>query len=146
MAILIPILFLIIPSAFAIGNEDIIALPSEQKACSKNYESVSCPITCFRADPVCGVNGITYRCGCAKAHCAGVEVAKTGFCLVGNNGESDLLSGQAFLLVHFVWGRPEEISLEWELSQQRDKHDFENMKFDREFSLADTAISPPAGG
>ncbi|GLJ13327.1 hypothetical protein SUGI_0210290 [Cryptomeria japonica] len=102
-AILIVSLFLVIPSVLASEKENIIALPSEQKACSKNYESVSCPVSCFRADPVCGVNGITYWCGCAEALCAGVEVAKVGFCPVGSNGGSGLLTGQALLLVHIVW-------------------------------------------
>ncbi|KAH9300497.1 hypothetical protein KI387_012080, partial [Taxus chinensis] len=96
---------LIFAPVLAIENADaIIALPSSQNAkkpaaCSEKYkDSVSCPVSCFRADPVCGVNGITYWCGCAEAHCAGVEVAKIGFCEVGNGG-SGLLSGQAFLLV-----------------------------------------------
>ncbi|KAL0011341.1 hypothetical protein SO802_006449 [Lithocarpus litseifolius] len=58
----------------------------------------SCPVNCFRTDPVCGVNGVTYWCGCADALCAGVKVAKLGFCEVGNGGP-----GQALLLVHIVW-------------------------------------------
>eukprot|EP00252_Welwitschia_mirabilis_P017250 TRINITY_DN38239_c0_g1_i2.p1 TRINITY_DN38239_c0_g1~~TRINITY_DN38239_c0_g1_i2.p1 ORF type:complete len:137 (+),score=3.83 TRINITY_DN38239_c0_g1_i2:156-566(+) len=62
----------------------------------------SCPVNCFRPDPVCGVNGVTYWCGCADAHCAGVRVAKTGFCEIGNGGNGPL-SGQALLLVHIVW-------------------------------------------
>ncbi|KAJ6972665.1 hypothetical protein NC653_033079 [Populus alba x Populus x berolinensis] len=28
------------------------------------------PINCFRADPVCGANGVTYGCGCPEAACA----------------------------------------------------------------------------
>ncbi|KAF3971449.1 hypothetical protein CMV_004952 [Castanea mollissima] len=58
----------------------------------------SCPVNCFRTDPVCGVDGVTYWCGCADALCAGVKVAKLGFCEVGNGGP-----GQALLLVHIVW-------------------------------------------
>jgi len=88
-------------------NEIVIALPSEGNArrlsvCNENNKSVSCPVSCFRPDPVCGVDGITYWCGCADAQCAGVEVAEIGFCEVGNGG-SGLLSGQALLLVHIVW-------------------------------------------
>ena len=62
----------------------------------------SCPLKCFRPDPVCGVDGITYWCGCADARCSGVKVAKLGFCEVGNGGSAPL-SAQALLLVHIVW-------------------------------------------
>ncbi|RDX58465.1 hypothetical protein CR513_62219, partial [Mucuna pruriens] len=61
-----------------------------------------CPVQCFRADPVCGVDGVTYWCGCSEAACAGAQVAKLGFCEVGSGG-SVPLSGQALLLVHIVW-------------------------------------------
>ncbi|KAL5717541.1 hypothetical protein ACHQM5_010527 [Ranunculus cassubicifolius] len=60
---------------------------------------LSCPVNCFRTDPVCGVDGVTYWCGCADAHCSGTPVAKLGFCDVGN----EPVSGQALLLVHIVW-------------------------------------------
>ncbi|RAL40139.1 hypothetical protein DM860_008279 [Cuscuta australis] len=63
---------------------------------------VACPINCFRPDPVCGVNGVTYWCSCADAHCDGVEVAMFGFCNVVN-GKSGPISSQAFLLVHIIW-------------------------------------------
>lgn len=65
-------------------------------------ETGSCPVKCFRPDPVCGADGVTYWCGCSDAHCAGTKVVKSGFCEVGNGG-SGPLSGQAFLLVHLVW-------------------------------------------
>nr|GEY51389.1 hypothetical protein CTI12_AA179160 [Tanacetum cinerariifolium] len=58
----------------------------------------SCPVKCFRASPVCGVDNVTYWCGCSEAICAGVDVAKAGFCETGNGG-----SGAALLLVHIVW-------------------------------------------
>ncbi|KAL9659798.1 hypothetical protein QQ045_024607 [Rhodiola kirilowii] len=61
--------------------------------------SSSCQIRCFRADPVCGANGVTYWCGCPEAACEGVRVVKRGYCEVGNGGSS----GQALLLVHIVW-------------------------------------------
>ncbi|KMT16442.1 hypothetical protein BVRB_3g050650 [Beta vulgaris subsp. vulgaris] len=82
-----------LPSDFA-GNHDICS-PEE-------FTGKSCPVKCFRPDPVCGENGVTYWCGCADAHCAGTRVAKLGFCQVGNGG-SGPLSGQALLLVHMVW-------------------------------------------
>ncbi|GKD04236.1 hypothetical protein Tco_1179210 [Tanacetum coccineum] len=53
----------------------------------------SCPVKCFRASPVCGVDNVTYWCGCSEAICAGVDVAKAGFCETGNGG-----SGAALLL------------------------------------------------
>jgi len=59
----------------------------------------SCPVKCFRPDPVCGVDGVTYWCGCDDARCAGTKVTKKGFCEVGNNGAA----AQALLLVHIVW-------------------------------------------
>ncbi|KAF3330671.1 hypothetical protein FCM35_KLT04025 [Carex littledalei] len=62
----------------------------------------SCPVNCFRPDPVCGTNGVTYWCGCPEAACAGVQVAKKGFCEVTGGG-SGPVSGQALLLVHIVW-------------------------------------------
>ncbi|KAJ7957901.1 serine protease inhibitor, Kazal-type family protein [Quillaja saponaria] len=62
----------------------------------------SCPVNCFLTDPVCGVNKVTYWCGCADALCAGIRVAKLGFCEVGN-GVSVPLSAQALLLLHIVW-------------------------------------------
>ncbi|CAL0327532.1 unnamed protein product [Lupinus luteus] len=61
-----------------------------------------CPVKCFRADPVCGVDGVTYWCGCAEAVCSDAKVASMGFCEVGN-GRSVTFSGQALLLVHIVW-------------------------------------------
>ncbi|XP_030934040.1 uncharacterized protein LOC115959682 [Quercus lobata] len=94
-------------------DSPIIRLPSEQAAAAADDDDLcttngpgpgpaSCPVKCFRADPVCGVDGVTYWCGCADALCAGVKVAKLGFCEVGNGGPGPL-SGQALLLVHIVW-------------------------------------------
>ncbi|OIW15317.1 hypothetical protein TanjilG_10757 [Lupinus angustifolius] len=61
-----------------------------------------CPVKCFRADPVCGVDGVTYWCGCAEAACSDAKVASMGICEVGNGG-SVPFSAQALLLVHIVW-------------------------------------------
>ncbi|KAK4277669.1 hypothetical protein QN277_015630 [Acacia crassicarpa] len=84
----------------------LIQLPSEssneaQNLCSGTVPA-SCPVKCFRTDPVCGVDGVTYWCGCAEAACAGAKVARSGFCEVGS-GSSASLPGQALLLVHIVW-------------------------------------------
>ncbi|EEF42757.1 serine-type endopeptidase inhibitor, putative [Ricinus communis] len=67
--------------------------------CGEYGRPVSCPVNCFRTDPVCGVDGVTYWCGCRDAWCAGTKVAKKGFCEVGNNGAA----AQALLLLHIVW-------------------------------------------
>ncbi|EXB24919.1 hypothetical protein L484_001582 [Morus notabilis] len=84
-----------------------IRLPSDADTgadpCGKSLERPpSCPVKCFRTDPVCGVDGVTYWCGCADARCAGTKVSKLGFCEVGNGGSAPL-SAQALLLVHIVW-------------------------------------------
>lgn len=71
--------------------------------CDSKHRPVSCPVKCFTTDPVCGMDGVTYWCGCDEARCAGATVAKKGFCQVGNNGGTASLSAQALLLVHIVW-------------------------------------------
>ncbi|KAJ4847744.1 hypothetical protein Tsubulata_006920 [Turnera subulata] len=71
-------------------------------ACAGLAAPAKCPVNCFRADPVCGVDGVTYWCGCADATCAGVRVAKLGACELGNGGAASL-PRQALLLVHIVW-------------------------------------------
>ncbi|XP_050238821.1 uncharacterized protein LOC126688235 [Mercurialis annua] len=70
--------------------------------CKGVSTQASCPINCFRADPVCGVDGRTYWCGCADAMCSGTPVAKLGACEVGNGGSASL-PRQALLLVHILW-------------------------------------------
>ncbi|KAK2972812.1 hypothetical protein RJ640_028340 [Escallonia rubra] len=87
-----------------------IQLPSDDTAaavdggglCTGKALPGSCPVKCFRADPVCGADGITYWCGCSEALCAGTRVASLGFCDVGDGG-SGPVSGQALLLVQIVW-------------------------------------------
>ncbi|OEL35687.1 hypothetical protein BAE44_0003296 [Dichanthelium oligosanthes] len=64
-------------------------------------EVALCPVRCFRPDPVCGADGVTYWCGCSEAACAGARVARRGYCEVGAG--SAPVSGQALLLVHIVW-------------------------------------------
>ncbi|XP_027333028.1 uncharacterized protein LOC113847899 [Abrus precatorius] len=103
VAIVVAVLCILFPAATAEPEEpSVLRLPSqEQNVCAKTTPS-SCPAKCFRADPVCGADGVTYWCGCAEAACAGVEVAKLGFCEVGNGGSASI-PGQALLLVHIVW-------------------------------------------
>ncbi|KAL8234171.1 hypothetical protein R6Q59_020271 [Mikania micrantha] len=85
---------------------DLLRLPSDDPVssslCPISVNPGSCPVKCFRTDPVCGVDNITYWCGCPEALCAGVSVAKVGFCDFENGG-SGQVSGQALLLVHIVW-------------------------------------------
>lgn len=66
---------------------------------------VLCNIKCFRADPVCGEDAITYWCGAAEAQCAGVEVAYKGYCDArsGGAGKDGSRAAQSLFLVHLVW-------------------------------------------
>lgn len=84
-----------------------IRLPSEKminkgEICEGIAKPGSCPVKCFRADPVCGEDSVTYWCGCSDALCHGVSVAKQGACDVGN-GVGLSVPGQALLLIHIVW-------------------------------------------
>ncbi|KAE8694297.1 L-type lectin-domain containing receptor kinase VIII.2-like [Hibiscus syriacus] len=108
------LLLLVVPSSssssFAVGSQRNfttgILLPSDAAdACGVSPPSrrSSCPVNCFRTDPVCGDDGVTYWCGCADAHCSGAKVAKIGFCNVGNNGGTGSFPGQALLVLHIVW-------------------------------------------
>ncbi|XP_071728912.1 uncharacterized protein [Rutidosis leptorrhynchoides] len=87
-------------------DPDFLRLPSEDAGssslCPNSLIAGSCPVKCFRPAPVCGVDNVTYWCGCPEARCAGVSVAKLGFC-DHENGGSGAVSGQALLLVHIVW-------------------------------------------
>ncbi|KAK8718227.1 hypothetical protein V6N13_045470 [Hibiscus sabdariffa] len=73
-------------------NSGSIRLPSDgftltadnEGVCARFTKPASCPVKCFRTEPVCGVDGVTYWCGCADAYCAGTRVAKLGFCEVGS--------------------------------------------------------------
>lgn len=102
--VLVLVLFLFLTTARpeALGRYNDDACPARLSDGSASGSGSACPINCFRADPVCGVDGVTYWCGCPDAACAGVRVAKRGPCQVGNGG-SGLVSGQALLLVHIVW-------------------------------------------
>ncbi|OIS99386.1 PREDICTED: uncharacterized protein LOC109231803 [Nicotiana attenuata] len=102
------LLFAVVYFPFTVRSDEmnVLLLPSDQvnqDICpAPPSPPESCPVNCFRPDPVCGVNGVTYWCGCPDAQCAGVRVVKTGMCEVGNGG-SGPVSGQALLLVHIVW-------------------------------------------
>ncbi|MED6185559.1 hypothetical protein PIB30_058327 [Stylosanthes scabra] len=98
---------IIFPVAISAESEQqsshVIRLPSQSAGlCAGTPRLSSCPAKCFRTDPVCGADGITYWCGCAQAACVGAEVVKLGFCDVGSGGSAPL-PGQALLLLHIVW-------------------------------------------
>ncbi|KAK8587278.1 hypothetical protein V6N13_086272 [Hibiscus sabdariffa] len=112
LSLLLMLLLLVVPfsSSLTVGTQRNftagILLPSDAAdACGVSPPSrrYSCPVSCFRTDPVCGDDGVTYWCGCADAHCSGAKVAKIGFCNVGNNGGTGSFPGQALLLLHIVW-------------------------------------------
>ncbi|KAK8688302.1 hypothetical protein V6N13_087072 [Hibiscus sabdariffa] len=73
-------------------NSGFIRLPSEgftnadenEGVCAPFTKPATCSVNCFQTEPVCGVDGVTYWCGCGDALCAGTRVAKLGFCEVGN--------------------------------------------------------------
>ncbi|KAK5818838.1 uncharacterized protein LOC108460830 [Gossypium arboreum] len=83
-------------------SDGFINVDESEGVCARFTKPASCPVNCFRTEPVCGVNGVTYWCGCADAFCAGTRVAKLGFCEVGSGGSASF-SGQVLLLVHIVW-------------------------------------------
>lgn len=83
-------------------DESGSAVAANSLVCDDIAESLLCPVTCFRPEPVCGANGVTYWCGCRDAKCANVEVAHLGFCELHNAG-SEGKGMQALLLVHTVW-------------------------------------------
>ncbi|KAL4574717.1 hypothetical protein LXL04_021553 [Taraxacum kok-saghyz] len=109
-----PILLILITIGIAItalpisvhSKPDYLLLPSDDarstSLCPLSINPKSCPVKCFKTAPVCGVNNVTYWCGCPEAICAGVPVAKLGFCDHEQEG-SGPVSGQALLLVHIVW-------------------------------------------
>ncbi|KAL2643762.1 hypothetical protein R1flu_011349 [Riccia fluitans] len=73
--------------------------------CLQIKKPTPCNVKCFRADPVCGVDQVTYWCGAAEAKCANVEVAHTGFCDLksGGPGEKGNRAAQSLFLVNLVW-------------------------------------------
>ncbi|KAJ7295507.1 hypothetical protein O6H91_Y184400 [Diphasiastrum complanatum] len=95
------------------GNEEEQIIQEVVRDSSSLFDDISeqkgklegCPVTCFRTDPVCGVNGVTFWCGAKDAECNGVEVSHVGYCRLGNGGAlgKGSMAGQALLLVHMVW-------------------------------------------
>ena len=88
-------------SAAGAGAEAETGDPCAAAATDGDGDVQLCPVRCFRPDPVCGADGVTYWCGCPEAACAGARVARRGYCEVGAG--SAPVSGQALLLVHIVW-------------------------------------------
>ncbi|KAF3573753.1 hypothetical protein F2Q69_00062428 [Brassica cretica] len=98
--------WIIIPSLLLlfclIGSSQAAGEKSSGDVCNTVSDPGGCPINCFRADPVCGADGVTYWCGCPDAACHGARVVKTGACDAGNAGSASV-PGQALLLIHIVW-------------------------------------------
>ncbi|MCE5166010.1 hypothetical protein HAX54_014004, partial [Datura stramonium] len=93
--LLFSLLYSVISFPVAVHGDEVypLRLPSEhdnQEICPLMpllvVNHCSCPVKCFRPDPVCGIDGKTYWCGCADARCAGVRVAKLGFVRWGMEG------------------------------------------------------------
>ncbi|WCJ22548.1 serine protease inhibitor Kazal-type family protein [Euphorbia peplus] len=103
--IFIAVFLLSFPQAQSNTQDGIIIqqiINKDGDLCAGVSAPASCPFNCFRADPVCGVNGVTYWCGCPDAVCQNASVAKFGHCEVFNGG-SGSLPHQALLLVHILW-------------------------------------------
>ncbi|KAG0605099.1 hypothetical protein M758_9G031200 [Ceratodon purpureus] len=84
-------------------EQDITILPTGDPPVKKEP---LCTVNCFRADPVCGSDGVTYWCGVKEAQCAEVEVAHEGYCDIWNSGMGENLglhAAQSLQLVHMVW-------------------------------------------
>uniref|UniRef100_A0A0E0FUR7 Kazal-like domain-containing protein n=1 Tax=Oryza nivara TaxID=4536 RepID=A0A0E0FUR7_ORYNI len=88
-------------SSAAASAEAEVSDPCAAPVSDGGSEAQLCPVRCFRPDPVCGADGVTYWCGCPEAACAGARVVRRGYCEVGAG--SAPVSGQALLLVHIVW-------------------------------------------
>lgn len=99
-------------------TDEVIADDNARRGCDKGPEEkkeeeeekqeeavVLCNVKCFRADPVCGEDAITYWCGAAEAKCAGVEVAYKGYCdsRSGGAGKDGTRAAQSLFLVHLLW-------------------------------------------
>lgn len=89
-------LLILIISLYALPT--VRSSSEDSHLCSDSPVSL-CPISCFRPDPVCGIDGVTYWCGCADARCAGTRVSKLGAC----EGNDSSVSGQALLLINILW-------------------------------------------
>lgn len=94
----------------SIVTDDVVAGDNAGRVTGKDTEVekqavVLCNVKCFRADPVCGEDAITYWCGDAEAKCAGVEVAYKGYCdsRSGGAGKDGSRAAQSLFLVHLIW-------------------------------------------
>ncbi|CAM6102288.1 unnamed protein product [Calypogeia fissa] len=80
-------------------------VPQKEETVEEKQVLVACNVKCFRADPVCGEDAVTYWCGDAEAKCAGVEVAYKGYCdsRSGGAGKDGTRAAQSLFLVHLLW-------------------------------------------
>ncbi|KAH7373776.1 hypothetical protein KP509_17G074600 [Ceratopteris richardii] len=87
-------------------NETVQAVAAFLSNESGEMVAKACPSSCFRPNPVCGKDGVTYWCGASDAACAGAEVEHEGFCDVvadGETGGRGAVAVQSLLLVHMIW-------------------------------------------
>ncbi|CAH8353419.1 unnamed protein product [Eruca vesicaria subsp. sativa] len=99
---IIPLLLLLLFCSIRIQAADDLPEKSSGDVCGTVSDPGGCPINCFRADPVCGADKVTYWCGCPDAACHGARVVKKGACDADNAGSASV-PGQALLLIHIVW-------------------------------------------
>ncbi|KAK9048894.1 hypothetical protein SSX86_032140 [Deinandra increscens subsp. villosa] len=94
-----PFLFFLLLLAIAVA---VTASTSPCSSFAKPCIPCAGTINCFRADPVCGENNVTYTCGCPDARCHCVRVVKLGlrFCsymgLKQDDSESSLVLSGAY--------------------------------------------------
>ncbi|XP_020697820.1 uncharacterized protein LOC110110596 [Dendrobium catenatum] len=99
-AFLSPVFFLLLTISFHLFAAQSEVLDStgygKDSLCPvPNDGNMACPINCFRYEPVCGENGVTYGCGCLDAACAGVRVVKIGPCELSSGAPSAAVSSEA---------------------------------------------------
>ncbi|CAN1157010.1 hypothetical protein LINPERHAP2_LOCUS21286 [Linum perenne] len=81
LVVLVVVMFSILTAASAaVGQPDLCGGGGGVISRKGKVAVARCTINCFRYDPVCGANGVTYGCGCPDAACAGVRVVKLGPC------------------------------------------------------------------
>ncbi|MCO5591964.1 hypothetical protein L7F22_045957 [Adiantum nelumboides] len=93
------------PTPSALTESSLSSYSASTQTLNESKDTMACPPSCFRPNPVCGTDGVTYWCGSVDAECAGVEVDYEGFCDFDSKGTGikGVLAIQSLLLVHMVW-------------------------------------------
>ncbi|CAL1398821.1 unnamed protein product [Linum trigynum] len=74
------LMMMIMTLVVALGFFAATASAQSTNPCEFESPPFVCPFTCTSPNPVCGANGVTYRCGCPDAACAAVRVVRSGPC------------------------------------------------------------------